>query len=198
MGAFETINIQDIEQCPYQDTYSGLTTRLYYAPSSFFFLTPFPEVNKDFDSEIIVSGEILMRSGKQLRYIDILIDENELKVTPSGNIKRKKLKTAIDFYILGFKPSVLGFLERCRNEALILFIRDANGNNWQIGHLRNRAFIDNFEAGTGKKHEDNSGVLVTCVCNSPIFIYQKSIDHFAKPGDFNLDFNNDFYIKDND
>lgn len=197
MGVFDTIDIQNLESCPNEEIYSGLSTKLFYAPASFFFSTPMPISGSDFESEILIDKQILMKAGKKLCYIDILIDENELKTAPVGNSGRKKIKTSLEFYILGFKPSVLGFLCRCLNEPLILFIQDSNGKNWQIGNLLNRAFLENFEGSSGKKPEDNSGVLVSATCNSSLLIYSNSLDHFAKPGDFNNDFNNDFYTINN-
>lgn len=198
MGVFDTIDIHNLELCPGEEFFSGLSTRLYYAPASFFFKTPLPDPDTSFESEIIITDEIMMYPGKKIRYVDILIDENELKVTPLGNPTRKKVKTVIELYILGFTPSILGFLHRCMNESLIFFIKDSNGNNWQIGTLRNRSFIENFEGTTGKKVDDNSGLMLTISCNSSLFIYTNSLESFAIPGDFNNDFNNDFYISNND
>lgn len=192
MGVFDNIDVQNLEVCSNEDFFSGVQTRLYYAPASFFFKIPVPVPDVDLDSEIIIDSEILLRTGKKLCHIDILIDENELKINPIGNAGKKKIKSGIDFYILGFRPSIIGFLLRCINEPLIFFIKDANGNNWQIGTALNRAFIENFEGSSGKKMEDNSGVMITITCNSPLFIYKNSLDHLARPGDFNNDFNNDF------
>ncbi|WP_418124242.1 hypothetical protein ACNFU2_06470 [Chryseobacterium sp. PTM-20240506] len=134
-----------------------------------------------------------MKKNKQLRFIDILVDENELRVTLNGSKQRKRSVTNLSVFILGFAPSVLGFILRCKNIPLIFFIEDANGNNWQIGHSINRAFMETAEVWSGKKYEDNSGAAVTLNCNSSVFLYQKPLDHIATPGDFNNDFNNDFF-----
>jgi len=191
--SFENINIENINQCPEIDFISGLQTRLYFAPASYFFRTPLPVPAESFESEIIINDAILMRKNKQLRFIDILVDENELRVALTGSKQRKRSVTNLSVFILGFVPSVLGFIQRCKNVPLIFFIQDANGNNWQIGHLINRAFMDTAETWSGKKYEDNSGAAVTLNCSSSVFLYQKSLDHFSKPGDFNNDFNNDFF-----
>lgn len=191
--SFENLNIESINNCPGLDFNSGLKTTLYFAPISYFFLTPLPKPGISFESEVIITDEILMKSGKQLFSIDVLVDENELRINLTGNKEKKRSITNFSFFILGFRPSVLGFIKRCKNVPMVFFIKDANGNNWQIGHSLNRAFIDTGELWSGKKYEDNSGAAVTINCNSTVFLYQKSLDNMSKPGDFNLDFNDDFF-----
>ncbi|WP_313091927.1 hypothetical protein [Chryseobacterium flavum] len=192
--SFENLNIESINNCPELEFNSGLKTKLYFAPASHFFYTPLPKPGTSFESEIVIVDEIMMRSGKKLFSIDVLVEENELRVNLTGNKEKKRSVTNFTFFILGFRPSVLGFVKRCKNVPMIFFIQDANGNNWQIGHSLNRAFMDTAESWSGKKYEDNSGAAVTVNCNSSVFLYQKSLDHFLSPGDFNFDFNNDFYI----
>ncbi|QWA38876.1 hypothetical protein [Chryseobacterium sp. ZHDP1] len=193
--SFENIDIENINHCPEIDFISGLKTRLYFAPASYFFFTPLPKPAGSFESEIVISDDILMRKNKLLRYIDILVDENELKISLNGSKQKKRTITNLTVFILGFTPSVLGFVQRCKNVPLIFFIQDANGNNWQIGHSVNRAFMETADISSGKKYEDNSGAAVALNCNSSVFLYQKPLDHFSKPGDFNNDFNNDFFKK---
>ena len=188
MNSFDNISF-----CPVMEYNSGVKCRLYYAPEDFFFRTPLPVISEQLDSEIIIQEEILMKSGKDLHYIDILIDENELKLVLSGATGRKKSKISLTVFILGFLPSVLGFIERGKNIPFVFFIQDTNGNNWQIGHTRNRAFIENAETGSGKKYEDNAGSAITITCSSSLFLYNFSLDHFSRPGDFNNDFNNDYF-----
>lgn len=186
-------SFDNIETCYYTEYNSGVKCRLFYAPEEFFFRTPLPSPGESLESEVIIQEQILMRKNKLLHYIDILIDENELKLLLAGALARKKSKINLSVFILGFLPAVLGFLERGKNIPFVFFIQDTNGRNWQIGSTRNRAFLENAESGTGKKYEDNSGSGITITCNSPLFLYDFSLDHFSKPGDFNNDFNNDFF-----
>jgi len=187
------VNFQDIKYSYLREYNSGVKCKLFYAPEEFFFTTPLPIPSGSFESEIIIKDEILMRKNRKLSYIDILIDENELKAVIAGNAGRKKTKTNLSIYILGFLPAILGFLERGKNIPFVFFIQDTSGQNWQIGHRRNRAFIDTSETGTGKKYADISGAAIGINCNSPVFLYNSSINHLAQPGDFNNDFNNDFF-----
>ena len=189
MNSFEDIDIENLH-CQ-KDNSSGLSTKLYYAPASYFFFVPLPQ-KSNYETAVSVSDEILMKPEKKLKHIDVLIDESEIKVVLTGGALRKKIKTTLSFFILGLRASVLGFIDRCASEKLIFFIKDIDGNVWQIGNLINAAFFESAEASSGKKYEDNSGVAVTITANCNIVLYKNSIDEIAVPGDFNSDFNNDF------
>lgn len=187
------VDFQDIKYSYLREYNSGVKCKLFYAPEDYFFTTPLPKPSESLESEIIITDEILIKKDKKLSFIDILIDENELKNLLTGNAGRRKLRTNLNIYILGFIPSVLGFIERGRNIPFVFFIQDTAGQNWQVGHKRNRAFLETAETGTGKKYEDVSGAAIGINCNSPAYLYNHSLDHLAKPGDFNKDFNNDFF-----
>lgn len=193
MSSFEDVFIEDLITCPNEEFGSGLKTRLYYAPSDFFFRTPVPIVGDDYSTERIVPERITMKKNKSLRYIDILIDETELKESSTGGVGRKKIKSSLSIFILGFRTNVLGFISRCINVRMIFFISDANGKLWQIGSVRNPADIDSAESTTGKKYEDNSGAAININCNSKVYLYPFDLSNFSIPGDFNTDFNKDFF-----
>lgn len=191
MSSFEDIKIENISNCG--EIGSGLKTRLYYAPADFIFKTPLPIQGEKYESERIIPSRITMKKNRSLRYIDVLIDESELKESPTGGSLRKKIKGSLSIYILGFIPSVLGFLSRCINVRLIFFIQDANGNLWQIGTIRNPSEIDSYDATSGKKYEENSGTTLTINTNSQVYLYPFDLNNFSIPGDFNKDFNQDFF-----
>ena len=186
------IDFQDIKYSYLREYNSGVKCKLFYAPEEFFFTTPLPKPSETLESEVIITDEILIKKDRKLSFVDILIDENELKNLLTGNAGRRKLRTNLNIYILGFIPSVLGFLERGRNIPFVFFIQDTSGQNWQVGHKRNRAFLETAETSTGKKYEDISGAAIGINCNSPAYLYKHKIDHLAIPGDFNNDYNNDF------
>lgn len=194
MNAFSEVNIEDIEVCPDIVVGGGTTTKLFYAPVDYFFDLPLPQSSVYYSSEITTPSEVLLNKSKKLRFIDILVDENELKQNLSGGVGRKKSRTQLNIFILGVNAHILGFIKRCANIPLVLFIQDVNGYTWQIGHSRNRAFIETADIASGKLFEDNSGTAMVISCNSPILYYPYSLDYIAIPGDFNSDFNNDFFV----
>ena len=78
---------------------------------------------------------------------------------------------------------------------MIFVVVDAVGNNWVIGNLRNRAFMDNADVSTQKKYEDNSGAVVKISANSAIFYFgnqQSWIDEGVFTREFTFEFNQEF------
>lgn len=195
MNSFEGVNVEDLTHCPQDNFASGIKTKVYCAPASYFKKIDLPTLKNTYDDFVsLTQGGIEFRGGGW-NYIDVLIGENELKQTLSGPLQRKKSKTELEFLILGFRTKVLGFIEAHKNTPMIFVVVDAVGNNWVIGNLRNRAFIDNADVSTQKKYEDNSGAVVKITANSPIFYFgnqQSWIDEGVFTREFTFEFNQEF------
>lgn len=188
MNSFEGINIEDINFCPDQMNASGIRTRLYYAPDHYFMKIKLPGNAPGYsDTVTIPSGEIEFKGGGW-SYIDVLIDENELRNSLSGGQQRKRSKSEIEMYIVGLRAEVLGFIEKHKNTPLIFGIEDSNHQSWIIGNLRNRAFFDVADVSSARKYEDNSGAAIKIICNSPIFLYTGSITQVELSGAFTKGF----------
>lgn len=187
MNSFEGITTEDIGHCALLELSSGLRTRLYYAPASFFLKIDLPKGESYVDA-ITIEKEGIEFKGGGWSYIDILVDENEVKYLLSGSLQRKKSKTDFDFYVLGFRSEVIGFLEKNMNTPLVFAIGDSNSNNWVIGNLRNRAFISSGEGSTGRKYEDNSGMMAKITCNSCVYRYNAPLDSIELAAAFSKGF----------
>lgn len=175
MQPFEDVFIEDILQCGSNDFGSGLQARLYFAPASYFSAINLPTPTNFQESLLISVSDVFLNGGMLWNAIDILIDENEIKTSIQGGTKRKKSKTTIDLFILGFRAKVLGFVELLKNEDLIFCINTSDGHGILVGNLRNFANIDKADGNTGKKYEDNSGVSVSINCNSPVYIFKEKL-----------------------
>ena len=177
MNSFNGVSIEDVSYCPADNYAAGLKATLYYAPASFFKNIELPSGDLDFQNYLRISiSAIEFKYTTNWSYIDILIDENELKANINGQTKRKKTKSQLDIFILGFIPKVLGFIEKMKNEDLVFLISLSDGTSILLGNLRNRANFSTSETTTGKKYEDNSGVSASLISNSPIyFISEKFI-----------------------
>ncbi len=196
-SSFEGFFIDDILNCPEDMNAAGLKTRLYYAPSNFFKKIELPSVLGDTNFKNILEIQengIEFQEDLEWSYIDVLIDENELKSMLSGSQQKKKTKIELEIFVLGLESHILGFLEMHKNTPFVFGVPDANGNSWIVGNLRNRAFIDSADASTQKKYEDNAGVAIKINCKSTLYLFKGSVEYMAKRGDFNKDFNNDFFI----
>ena len=177
MNSFNGVSIEDVSYCPADNYAAGIKATLYYAPDSFLKKIELPSGDLDFQNHLLISFlDIEFQENCGWSSIDILIDENELKANINGQTKRKKTKSQLDIFILGFIPKVLGFIEKMKNEDLVFLISLSDGTSILLGNLRNRANFSTSETTTGKKYEDNSGVSASLISNSPIyFISEKFI-----------------------
>lgn len=195
MNSFEGINVEDLIHCPLDNFASGIKTKIYYAPASYFEKIDLPTLKNTYEEFVsIAQGNIQFRGGGW-NSIDVLIAENELKQNLSGALQRKKTKSELEFFILGFKSKVLGFIEAHKNTPMVFIVVDAIGNNWVIGNLHNRAFIENADASTQKKYEDNSGAIIKVTSNTPLFYFGNSknwIEEDLFTREFTSEFNQEF------
>lgn len=187
MNSFEGTNIEDISQCGSNDFGSGLQTRLYYAPSDFFKRLDLPASTQNYQEKLLISTDFIEFQNEDCgwAYIDILIDENEVKSSLTGALQRKKSKTALEIFILGLRSRILGFLEIHANTPLVFCIPSSDDNSFLIGNLKNRAFIDQANGTSGKKYDDNSGVASSITCNSPVYFFDTNLiieTHDSEPG----------------
>lgn len=176
MNSFNGVSIENINCCPAADYASGLRATLYYASPYFFTRIALPTGDLDFQSHLIISIEdIGFQPNCGWSSIDILIDENELKSVISGPTKRKKTKSQLDIFILGFVPKVLGFIEKMKNEDLIFIVVLSDGTSILMGNLMNRANFNTSEVSSGKKYDDNSGASISLATNSPIYFFLENL-----------------------
>lgn len=191
MNSFEGVNIEDITYCPNDNYASGVKTKIYYAPISYFDKIDLPSLENTYEEFVSIAKNGIDFRGGGWNCIDVLIGENELKQNLVGPFQRKKSKTELEFFILGFKTKVLGLIEKNKNTPMVFIVVDAVGNNWVIGNLRNRAFFDTADISTQRKYEDNSGAAVKVTCNSPIFYFGNEMS-WIDQGIFTREFTDEF------
>lgn len=175
MNSFEGITAENVERCALEDISSGLQTRLYYAPASFFQNIILPTMGSFEEKMVISEGNIIFKNDLSWSFLDCLIDENEINTSISGAVGRKKQSCNFNIYILGLKAKILGFIEDHQNTPLVFMLPDANGNNWLVGHLRNRAKFEKADGNSGKKYEDNSGFNINISAKTSLYRYAGAI-----------------------
>ena len=194
MSSFENLIIEDLHNCN-EENLPGIKLKVYYAPESYFHGIVLPTGNTFESFATIAAGDLEFKENKAWSSFECLVDENELKLMLVGPSFKKKFKTQLDLYLLGFKPKVMGFIAAICNEKLILAVEDSNGVFWLIGTKQNPANIDKADGTTGKVIADNSGFSVSVIANTPLYRYAGNILNFnTSGGDFNTDFNKDFFI----
>ena len=200
MNSFDNIEIskfrlENLNYCVNENYASGLRTKAYFAPASYFSKINIPNRNVKYDDYVKLDKDDLAFLIGGWAEIDILIEENELRQTLIGPLKRKKIKTELDLFILGFKTNILGFIEKYKNTPIIMIVVDAVGNNWLIGNLRNYALIESGDISTQRKYEENSGAKIKIVSNSTVLFYGNDKNWITQDlytGDFNYEFTTEY------
>ena len=181
-NCFDGIPHENLEHCPNDEINSGLATQLFYVPVSFIKTMAKPVPSTTYSSRVtIASAGIVLNTGKSWKYIDIQMDEGELKSTLTGNIGNKKSKTELDFLIPGLRSEVMGWIDVYKNAPCVFAVKDANGKLFVIGNKDLGARIDTAEGTSGKKIDDNSGVTVKIVANGKACLYEGEISLEAAP-----------------
>ena len=181
MSSFEGVNIENITACGTNDFGSGMKTRLYFAPAEWFHKINIGDSSNvgpknNFQNALLISkDDIEFKAAFTWFYIDVLIDESEVKTSFSGSSKRRKLRSSLDVFILGYRSKILGFLQVMKNEDLVFCIPTADNISLLIGNLRNFATFDKAEGSTGKKYEENSGFAVSISANSPTYFFKENL-----------------------
>lgn len=195
MQPFEDVFIENLENCSVVQASSGIQVKVLYAPADFFYGIVTPEGESFIEKATIPDGDLEFKEGKAWSWFNCLIDENELKTFLTGATYRKKFKTQLDVFLLGFHAQAIGFLEVVSNTPMVFAVTDSNGNTWIIGTKRNPASIDKADGSSGKSYSDNSGFSASISANTILYQYAGDINDFNRTaGDFNTDFNNDFLI----
>ena len=178
MNSFNGLVIEDLTNCGTNDFGSGLQTRLYYAPASFFKRINLPSPSEDFQNVLLLENSFIEFQNENCgwAFVDLLIDENEVKSSIVGNNQRKKNKTSLDVFILGLRSRVLGFLYKMQNEPMVFCIPTSDNISILIGNLRNRAFIEQANGTSGKQYEENSGIAASISCNSVMYFFRENLN----------------------
>ncbi len=176
MGCFDNVAHENIDNCPNVEVAGGTATRLLYAPAPHLDKLDLPTDLSTYESRMTIpEANLVVATGKGFKGIDVMVDESELKSLLVGNRGNKKSKSELEFYIPGFNPKVLGFVDAYKNVPMVLVIIDANGNKWVFGTKLNPAFVEGGDGTTGKKYEDNSGVAFKAAANSKLYYYPGAI-----------------------
>jgi hypothetical protein len=169
MDVFQDFIAEDYTSCGTNTYGSGIRSRLYYAPVTYFEKLVLPA---DGEAFLITEESLKFRQFKGWAYIDVLVDEGDLKIRHEGPTGRKKAVASVDAYLLGFRPKLVAFVDAIANIPMVFLLIDAAGQQWLIGNLRNYAWLDKADGSTGKKYDENSGYAVTLQSRSVAYPIQ--------------------------
>jgi hypothetical protein len=175
---FEDVHVESIDHCPNSNIVGGISIDLFYIPKDHietFDLPVVTENSKYAERITLPQNAITLKPQKSWKKISIMIDENELTSTLVGNKGNKKPKAEIDILLPNFTPQNIGFQEAHKNTPMVFAVADSTGQKWVIGTLNAPAQFESFDAKTGKKYEDNSGITGKISANTKLYALQDDI-----------------------
>lgn len=185
MGYFcfviEDIYIEYLQDCR-EDNFGGVASRLWYAPAHYFsVVVPSDEHFTNLESTRTVEKTMIkLLGGKKLKYIDAYIDNNAISEKTTGTARKLKLVSELKFAIRKMNARNLGFVKQFRNEPLIFFVKDNNGQTWVIGDLKNACYLTAYDSTTATTVEDDNILNFTFTANTELHIMLQSAQYATK------------------
>lgn len=167
---------ENLDNCPNDESASGVSLRIQYTPAAFIETMTLPSVTGSLASTAkIADGNITLAGGKGWKGIDLVMDENELKELLVGGLANQKGQIELTVMIPKFGPKQLGWKRRFANVPMVFNIPDTNGNNWIVGTKFAPAMIESAETTTGKAYEDKAASTVVIKANTYVYLYEGSV-----------------------
>ncbi len=186
--------IENLPHCPDSEYFGGITTRIWYALVDDFSKISIVQGGDFEDFKIVDKENITLYGQKELKHIDVFLEQNAITEKTQGATRRQKLITEFRFLILGFTARNLGFVSKLRNRALIFIIPDNNGNIWIFGNKKNAAYLTDAASRTEQKIDDDSVVELTYSSNSELMLYDGNIEDIRVIGGFSSGFSKGFRV----
>lgn len=175
MSCFDSIPLEDIENCPNEELQAGLSPEVYFLPKHLVDTFTGPTTGADYASAVTVSTDIVPKANEGFVKLDLQIDLNSVTDALVGNRGNKKDQTTLNIFIPGTKASVLGFKKLYKNVPGLYLVKDYNGNTFLVGTPLAPAYIDNLDVTTGQGTDDNNGGTGTMIANTSLLVYTGNI-----------------------
>jgi hypothetical protein len=98
-------------------------------------------------------GDVVMKTGKQMRTIYITDDTGEFEIEPVGEMDGKSFVTHLRLFNPGLKKKLLGFINWAKNENLAFIVKDNDGQYYLMGDVTRAAIYSGAPDGSGTSKE---------------------------------------------
>jgi hypothetical protein len=126
----------------------------------------------------VLTGDIVMKTGKRLWEIYITDDTGEFKCELVGEKDGKSFIEHLSLFHPGLQKTIVGFMNAAKNENLVFIVEDNTGQLYLMGDASRPATLEGSPdgMGTGKETAARRGVSMEFTyktCN--IYIYEGDI-----------------------
>jgi len=112
------------------------------------------------DDNGTLTGDIVLKAGKQMRTIYITDDTGEFQIESVGEVDGKSFVTHLRLFNPGLKKELLGFINFAKNENLVFIVKDNDGQFYLMGDDTRAAIYVGAPdgSGTGKETAARRGI----------------------------------------
>jgi len=100
-----------------------------------------------------LTGNIVMKTGKQLHEIYITDDTGEFEIESVGETDGKSFVTHLRLFNPGLKKKLLGFINWAKNDNLVFIVKDNDGQYYLMGDDTRAAIYQGAPDGSGTSKE---------------------------------------------
>jgi len=124
-----------------------------------------PDAAATLEANAVLTGDLVMKTGKCMFKMYITDDTGEFKIEPVGEVDGKSYVEHLSFFHPGLQTSILGFMNSVKNENMIFIPTDTDGQMYLMGdELRPAIYVGSPDgAGTGKETAARKGISMEFV-----------------------------------
>lgn len=108
-----------------------------------------------------LNGDLALASGEKMVEINFIDEEGEFHISLSGEKGARCAHYELDIMRSKISAEILGLINACKDEGLVIVVIDANGNKYLMGdELVPARMIDGDGAGTGRARTDRNATTL--------------------------------------
>ncbi len=130
------------------------------------------------EENAVLTGELVMKTGKNLFSMYITDDTGEFSIEQVGETDGKSFVEKLSLFHPGLQKSILGFMNSTKNENLVLIATDSDGQQYLMGDAMRPAVFSGSPdgAGTAKETAGRKGVSMEfSYKTSNVYVYEGAI-----------------------
>ena len=134
------------------DGEAGIEVTIFYAKIADVLTFPAkPTVSGStlFDAAVTITGNIVFKSGKCFKTIQLVTDKGKVERELVGPRKNKSWINKLMGYIANTSPKTVGFVDACKNSDMIFIVKESDGNTTIIGWNDRPANFESAKASSG-------------------------------------------------
>ena len=157
----------------------GITQKIYYGFQEDVKTWPTkPEESATLEESSILTGSLVMKTGKRMFEMYITDDTGEFNIESVGELDAKSFVQHLKFFHPGLQATIISFMNAVKNRNLIFVVQDSDGQFYLMGDAMRAAIYQGSPDGngTGKTTADRKGMSAEFTYKtSNVYIYTGTV-----------------------